>query len=112
MKNERLKVGDPVLITGPFHYEKAIVIDINKKSGVLTLDNQIRITQNFEVLSKTSMKAEPFDQEKMDFLHANSLFEANMKTLIRYKEDLPKEAIITINSKLEKWLQKYNIKRI
>jgi len=111
MKN-KLQIGDPVLVTGPFHYEKAVVIEIDKKTGALILDNHMRITQNFDNLSKTQMKAEPFDQDKLDFLHANSLFDSNINTLLKYKEDLPKEAIISINSKLEKWLKKYNIKRI
>lgn len=112
MKNNKLQVGDFVLITGPAHYEKATVIQVDKKTGAVTLDNQMQITQSFDNISKTLMKAEPFDQEKLDFLHANSLFDVNMRTFLRYKDQLPKEAIVSINSKLEKWLQKYNIKRI
>ncbi len=111
MKN-KLQVGDFVLVTGPSHYEKATVIKVDKKTGVVTLDNQMQITQGFDNISRTQMKAEPFDQEKLDFLHANSLFEANIRTFLRYKDELPREAIVTINSRLEKWLQKYNIKRI
>ena len=111
MKN-KLQIGDFVLVTGPSHYEKATVIKVDKKTGAVTLDNQMQITQKFENLSKTQMKAEPFDQEKFDFLHANSLLEANIRTFLRYKDELPKEAIIMINSRVEKWMQKYNIKRI
>ena len=112
MKNNKLQVGDLVLITGPAHYEKATVIKVDKKTGMVTLDNQMQITQNYENISKTKMKAEPFDQEKLDFLHANSLFDANIRTLLRYKDQLPKEAIVSINSRLEKWLQKYSLRRI
>lgn len=111
-KDNKLQVGDPVLVTGPAHYEKATVIKVDKKTGVVTLDNQMQITQSFDNLSRTQMKAELFNQEKMDFLHANSLFEANIRTFLRYKDQLPKEAIVSINHKLEKWLAKYNINRI
>lgn len=109
---ENLHVGDLVLITGPSHYEKAKVISIHPKTRVATLDNQMRITQDFENAIKTSNKAEPWDEEKFEFLHANSLFKANAETLIRYKDQLPEEAIVSINKKLEKWLNKYNLKRI
>ena len=109
---EKLQVGDPVLVTGPAHYEKAMVIKVDKKTNIVTLDNQMQITHDYKNITRTQMKAEPFDQEKLDFLHANSLFEANIRTFLRYKEQLPKEAIVSINQRLEKWLVKYNIKRI
>ena len=58
------------------------------------------------------MKAEPWDEGKFEYLHALSLFGSNIRTLLGYKDQLPAEAIIAINNKLEKWLNKYNIKRI
>lgn len=110
--NNKLQVDDFVLITGPSHYEKAKVINIDKKTGVVTLDNQMKITQNFENLSKTQMKAEPFDQDKYDYLHANSRLETNMNIILRGKSRLPKEILISINSRIEKWIQKYELKKI
>lgn len=112
MKNNKLQVGDPILISGPSHYEKAIIVKIDKSSGIITLDNQMRIDREYNNLSKTSMRAEPFDQDKFDFLHANSLFDSNIRTLLSQKSQLPEEAVIAINSRLEKWIQKYNLKRI
>ena len=106
----KLKEGEVVLVTGPAHYEKATVIKVEKNK--VTLDNQMQITHEFENLTKTQMKAEPWDQEKFDFLHAKAFFETNLRTLIKYKNDLPEEAVISINNKLEKWINKFNLKRI
>lgn len=109
---KKLQIDDLVLVTGPAHHEKAKVIKVDKKTGIVTLDNNMQITQDYNNVSRTQMTAEPWDEDKFEFLHANSLFEANIRTFLRYKDQLPEEAIISINKKLEKWLQKYNIKRI
>lgn len=106
----KLKEGDAVLVTGPSHYEKAKVIKVEKNK--VTLDNQMVITHDYENIVKTQMKAEPWDQEKYDQLHASAFFDSNLRTLLRYKADLPKDAIVTINAKVEKWLNKFNLKRI
>lgn len=111
-KLKKLQVDDLVLVTGPSHHEKAKVIKVDKKTGVVTLDNQMQITHDYNNISKTQMKAEPWDEDKFEYLHALGLFGSNIRTLLRYKDKLPAEAIITINNKLEKWLNKYNIKRI
>lgn len=108
----KLQVGDFVLVTGPSHYEKATVIKVDKKTGVITLDNQMQITSGYVNVSKTQMKAEPFDQDRFNFLHARALFDSNLRVFMREKEFLPKDALIYINSKLEKWIHKYNLKRL
>lgn len=109
---KKLQIDDPVLVIGPAHHEKAKVIKVDKKTGVVTLDNQMQITHDYNNVSRTQMKAEPWDEDKFEYLHAHALFESNIRTFLRYKDQLPAEAIITINNKLEKWLNKYNIKRI
>ena len=111
-KLKKLQVDDLVLVTGPSHHEKAKVIQVDKKTGVVTLDNQMQITHDYNNISKTQMKAEPWDEGKFEYLHALGLFGSNIRTLLGYKDQLPAEAIIAINNKLEKWLNKYNIKRI
>ena len=109
---KKLQIDDPVLVTGPAHHEKAKVIKVDKKTGIVTLDNQMQITHDYNNISRTHMKAEPWDENKFEYLHANTLFESNIRTFLRYKDQLPPEAIITINTKLKKWLTKYNLKRI
>lgn len=109
---KKLQLDDLVLITGPAHYEKAKVVKVDRKTGVITLDNQMQITQDYKNITRTQMKAEPWDEGKFEFLHANSLFEANLRTLVQHKTHLQPEAIISINNRLEKWIQKYNLKKI
>ena len=109
---KKLQIDDPVLVIGPAHHEKAKVIKVDKKTGVVTLDNNMQITHDYNNVSKTQMKAEPLDEDKFEYLRAHALFESNIRTFLRYRDQLPAKAIITINNKLEKWLNKYNIKRI
>lgn len=111
-KLKKLQIDDLVLVTGPSHHEKAKVIKVDKKTGIVTLDNQMQITHDYNNISKTQMKAEPWDESKFEYLHARSLFGSNIRALLGYMDQLPAEAIITINNKLEKWLNKYHIKRI
>ena len=56
-KLKKLQIDDPVLVTGPSHYEKAKVIKVDKKTGVVTLDNQMQITYDNNNVSRTQMKA-------------------------------------------------------
>lgn len=112
MKNQSLKLNDLVLVTGHAHYEKAKVIKVDSKTGIVTLDNQMQITQDYMNVSKTQMKAEPWDEEKFEYLHASQLFNMNLNTLMRQKDQLPSDALVSINHKLEKWISKYNLKRI
>ena len=111
-KLKKLQIDDPVLVTGPSHYEKAKVIKVDKKTGVVTLDNQMQITYDYNNVSRTQMKAEPWDETKFEYLHSHALLRSNLRTFLRYMDQLPAEAVIIINNKLEKWLNKYNIKRI
>ena len=107
---KKLKEGDLVLVTGPSHYEKAKVVKVSKHT--ITLDNQMVINENYENISKTSMKAEPWDQDKFDLLHAKAFLESNLRTLLKYKDSIPDEAVVSINNKIEKWINKFNFKRV
>ena len=111
MKNTtKLKVGDPILITGPAHYEKATVIKVEK--NVVTLDNQMKIDHEFNNLTKTSMVAEPWDQDKFDILHARSKIESRIFAIQKGWRELTDEAIVSIEHKLSKIIEKYNIKKV
>lgn len=109
MKNTtKLKVGDPILITGPAHYEKATVIKVEK--NVVTLDNQMKIDQEFNNITKTSMVAEPWDQDKFNILHAKRMMDPEIFAIQRGWNRLPDEYIVAIEHKLRKILEKYNLK--
>lgn len=109
MKNTtKLQVGDPILITGPAHYEKATVIKVEK--NVVTLDNQMKINHEFNNLTKTVMVAEPWDQDKFDILHAKRMMESEILAIQKGWRRLPDEAIVAIEHKLSKIMEKYNLK--
>ena len=111
MKNTpKLKVGDLILITGPAHYEKATVIKVEK--NVVTLDNQMKIDHEFNNLTKTSMVAEPWNQDKFDILHAKRMMEPWLFAIQSGWRELTDEAIVAIEHKLSKIIEKYNIKKV
>lgn len=105
-----MKVGDPILITGPSHYEKATVIKVEK--NVVTLDNQMKINHEFNNLTKTPMVAEPWDQDKFNILHAKRMMDPEILAIQRGWMKLPDDAIVAIDHKLSKILKKYNLKRM
>lgn len=109
MKNTtKLKVGDHILITGPAHYEKATVIQVEK--NVVTLDNQMKIDHGFNNITRTNMVAEPWDQDKFDILHAKRRIDPEIFAIQRNWRRLPDEDIVALEHKLNKILNKYNLK--
>lgn len=108
MKKNRLQIDDLVLVTGPAHYEKAKVKDISK--GIITLDNNMKIDRDFNNLSKSIMKAEPYDDDKFNFLHASSVMEKKINAIQRNWKKLNQEEIISLNNKIDRILTRFNLK--
>lgn len=105
----KLKVGDPVLIKGPAHLEKALVEKVEK--GFYLLDNQLKINQDLKIegLSKGSqLKVMPFDEAEYQYgisLMKISRYLSEIKDNYKFIKD--KEKVVKIAEKLEKIKLKY-----
>ncbi len=103
----KLQVGDYVLVTGPSHYEKATVISVEKNQ--FTLDNHMVIDKHYNNMVKSSMTAEPWDEEKFTVLRAEHQFIGQLHKLeenFRYK--MTKEQKVKVFNKLLKINQNIN----
>lgn len=100
----KLQIGTPVLVVGPFLHEKAQVIKAEK--GVYTLDNQLKINRNYEVLVKSEFKCMPFDQAEYDYLQARYLLSREINNLNNFPQ-LSKEDTIKLYEKVQKLNQKF-----
>lgn len=100
----KLKIGTPVLVVGPFLNDKAEVVSIEK--GVYTLNNNLKIDRNFNVLVKSDFICKPFDQVEYDFLQAKIMLQTEINKLYAYK-DLPKEDMVELYNKVKKLNRKY-----
>lgn len=100
----KLQIGTPVLVVGPFLHEKAKVIKDEK--GVYTLDNQLKINRNYEVLVKSEFKCMPFDQSKYDYLQAKSLLHREINNLNNFSK-LSEEEVIKLYEKVHKLNQRF-----
>lgn len=107
MKGNKLQVNDLVLVTGPSYYDKVKVISVEK--GRVTLDNQMVIDHNYNNLVRSQMKAEPWDEEKFDLLHASHIIPKILYSMERNWKSLGDKEKIALSSKLERVMEKFNI---
>lgn len=104
---EKLKIGDPVLITGPFHYEKATVISIEK--GVIALSNNMKIDRNYQNVTKSSYQAQPWDEHEFEYWKAYSSLGSLLDKYQTYFRKLGKDDLVLVYHKLIKLANKVNI---
>lgn len=107
MKNNKLQVGDLVLITGPSHYDKATVISVEK--GRVTLDNRMVIDHSYHNLVRSQMQAKPWDEDSFNLYHANQKIPKILSSMQRNWKDLPDDKRLLFCSKLEHLMEKFNI---
>ena len=77
-KYMKLNIGDPVLVTGPAHFEKAEVIERSK--GIYTLNNQMKITKDLSIIGNSRFKVTPFNDEEYDYLLAVKNYHYDLET--------------------------------
>ena len=104
---EKLKVGDPVLIIGPFHYEKATVISIEK--GIIALSNNMKIDRNYQNVIKSSYQAKPWDEQEFEYWKAYSSLSSLLDKYQTYFRKLGKNDLVLVYHKLIKLANKVNI---
>ena len=105
-KYMKLNIGDPVLVTGPAHFEKAEVIERSK--GIYTLNNQMKITKDLSIIGNSRFKVTPFNDEEYSYLLAVNQIPRQL-SIIKEKMDkgLAKESILKIHQKLKNIITKY-----
>lgn len=105
-KYMKLNIGDPVLVTGPAHFEKAEVIERSK--GIYTLNNQMKITKDLSIIGNSRFKVTPFNDEEYSYLLAVNQIPRQL-SIIKEKMDkgLAKEPILKIHQKLKNIITKY-----
>lgn len=105
-KYMKLNIGDPVLVIGPAHFEKAEVIERSK--GIYTLNNQMKITKDLSIIGNSRFKITPFNNEEYNYLLAVNQIPRQL-SIIKEKMDngLAKESILKIHQKLKNIITKY-----
>ena len=61
-KENRLKIGTPLLVLGPHFFEKAEVVSV--ENGIFTLNNKIKVTNELVITNNSKMQIKPFDEEE------------------------------------------------
>lgn len=105
---KQLKVGDPVLVTGFAHFEKAEVVSIDKK-GAITLNNRMVIDNNYKNLVRSTMTAEAWDEDKYEDLRSNYLMPDRISSIQRHWKSLKKEDRVALFNKLTRIVEKFNL---
>ena len=103
----KLKVGDPVLITGYAHFEKAEVVAI--KNGAYHLNNQMVINSDFDNLVRSNMKAEAWNEDKYNYLKARYLIPVKLSTIQRHWRSLSDEEALALFNKLNHIIKRHNL---
>lgn len=107
---KKLEIGDPVLVTGFGHFEKAKVVSIKK--GLILLDNNMQIDRSFNNVTRSQMKAQAWDEDEYNFLKAKTLMRQELSAIQRNWNNLGKEETIALYNKLSKIVDKYSFNRL
>lgn len=101
----KLQIGTPVLVVGPYLHERAEVIKAEK--GVYTLNNNLQINRDYQVLSKSEFKAEPWDEDRYNYLQAKSLMVRYINNIKENYTKLNEEDTVSLFNRLSKINAKY-----
>lgn len=105
----KLKEKDALLVTGPAHYEKALV-DSVLKGNKYKLNNGMTIDNNLNIISivTSKFKVELFDEDKYNYLLS---MERIPRILGKINNEglgkLPNESVVKLYNKLRKMEEKY-----
>lgn len=104
----KLKEKDALLVTGPAHYEKALV-DSVLKGNKYKLNNGITIDNNLNIISivTSKFKVELFDEDKYNYLLSMERIPRILGKINEKLEKLPNESVIKLYNKLRKMEEKY-----
>lgn len=121
----KLQVGDFLLVVTSLHFEKAEIISVERVKGegkssqkVFTLNNQLKINSNLEVLSNNGLSLaknrdkytiKPFDQAEFDVMSAKSRYNKYLSDFQNLKKDLSDDDLVKVTAKLGKILEKYKV---
>lgn len=96
----KLQIGQEFLVYGPYHYEKAKVVKAEK--GRYTLDNNMVIDRDLNPTVPTTMKVEPFDENRWEFLVAKGELPKLIAKLASSK--VSEDKVVKVHKKLVKLL--------
>lgn len=104
----KLKEKDALLVTGPSHYEKAIVDSILKDNRY-KLNNGMVIDNNLNIISivTSKFKVEPFDEVKYNYLLSKERIPRILTKINEELGKLPNESVIKLYNKLKRIEEKY-----
>ena len=102
----KLQIGQEFLVYGPYHYEKAKVVKAEK--GRYTLDNNMGIDRDLNPTVPTTMKVEPFDENRWEFMVAKGELPKLVASL--YTHRFTDEQFEYAHKKIKKLLEKLNSK--
>lgn len=105
----KLIVGEPLLVKGPSHIEKALVKSIEK--DLYILDNGLKINSSLEIkqgINNSKFIVTPFDEVEYNY-EISKLKISRYTNLIlsNYKDLKDNVAVIRIANKLEKICNRY-----
>jgi hypothetical protein len=95
------------LITGPFHYEKATVISVEK--GIITLSNNMKIDREYQNVTKSNYQAQPWDEQEFEYQKAYHSLSGLLDKYQNYFRKLDKDSLVLVYHKLNKLATKINL---
>lgn len=99
---ERIKVGDELLVYSPNHLEKAKIIGRSK--GIYILNNQMRLGRDMVPIN-SKLKIKKFDQLEWDYLRAKKAIPKQLEEIKNSFEALSIDNVIKISGKLSKLIK-------
>lgn len=104
-KENRLKIGTPLLVLGPHFFEKAEVVSV--ENGIFTLNNKIKVTNELVITNNSKMQIKPFDEEEYNFLVAKNKIPRVLEKIENKYKELSKDDLIKLFDGLNKITHKY-----
>lgn len=104
-KENRLKIGTPLLVLGPHFFEKAEVVSV--ENGIFTLNNKIKVTNELVITNNSKMQIKPFDEEEYNFLVAKNKIPRVLEKIENKYKELSKDDLIKLFDRLNKITYKY-----
>lgn len=105
---KKYKIGDELMVYGPYHLEKAKIEKVTKR-GTMLLNNQMEINpQTLEPVNcKSALTVTEFDQGKYDYLFSQSMMEKKLFVISSKFRKLGERESVEVYKKLNKLVEKY-----
>ena len=104
-KENRLKIGTPLLVLGPHFFEKAEVVSV--ENGIFTLNNKIKVTNELVITNNSKMQIKSFDEEEYNFLVAKNKIPRVLEKIENKYKELSKDDLIKLFDRLNRITHKY-----